>query len=292
MGWKRRGWVQNRGVPIRTPVPSQRSPIGTIMRLPLPYKDCTRAHTTIASTHKFDTSYRHQAAWTSAPKKSPTWSKLGAEYRPKNSAPSIRSGQGRFLFCLRKSVQQLLTMCATVAADDVAAECKPSSRHYAIRYCGERDHIPWRAFSLRPELAACPHRLWTVTDSRVCARNTDASRSSVCQVLQKPSHLDRADGIVIPPEPPVVAFHHAGTERSGQGRACFWRGLRTLAREHRSGTVSATTGGSAGDLVILLVSSEMGFSCRLPHLLLLVLFEVLHIQIPRRFDPVLMHLHR
>ena len=70
-------------------------------------------------------------------------------------------------------------------------------------------------------------------------------------------HPDRAVGGAIPPEPPVVAFFDAGTARSAQGRAWFWRGLRTLAREHRSGIPMQATGGPGGWNPILLVSSEL-----------------------------------
>ena len=70
------------------------------------------------------------------------------------------------------------------------------------------------------------------------------------------------------------------------------RGLRTLAREHRSGIFGATTGGLAGSHLIPLVGRAMvlAFSCRLPHQLLFVLFLVLHIQISRGLNPVLVHL--
>jgi hypothetical protein len=36
-----------------------------------------------------------------------------------------------------------------------------------------------------------------------------------------PGHADPRNGGVIPPEPPVVVFLPAGTERSAQGRAVF-----------------------------------------------------------------------
>ena len=47
-------------------------------------------------------------------------------------------------------------------------------------------------------------------------------RSCVCQLLQKDlGHANPSNGTLIPPEPPVVVFLPAGTERSAQGRAVF-----------------------------------------------------------------------
>ena len=96
-----------------------------------------------------------------------------------------------------------------------------------------------------------------------------------CKSLDHPDHAVKD---VIPPEPPVVACFRPDRSAARKG-APGLRGLRTLAREHRSGIFSATTGGLAGSHLILLVSSELvfAFSCCLPHQLLFMFFQILHI---------------
>jgi hypothetical protein len=116
-------------------------------------------------------------------------------------------------------------------------------------------------------------------------------RSCVCQVLQNVELLDRASVEHIPPEPPVADSYSAGTARSAQGRADR-RGGASLAREHRSGISPQCDGRVRRDDYILLVSSERSFVplCDQLHPLLLMLFQIFHVQVARRFDPVLVHL--
>ena len=116
--------------------------------------------------------------------------------------------------------------------------------------------------------------------------------SCVCQVLQKlgsprPRTRAMSSRRSRPSSPDVTPDRSAA--RKG---ALDLRGLRTLAREHRSGIFGATTGGLAGSHLIPLVGRAMvlAFSCRLPHQLLFVLFQVLHMQISRGLNPVLVHL--
>ena len=54
--------------------------------------------------------------------------------------------------------------------------------------------------------------------------------SCVCQVLQKIGSPRPRNRDVIPPEPPVVAWRYAGSERSAQGRAGLARLANPCAR--------------------------------------------------------------
>jgi hypothetical protein len=65
--------------------------------------------------------------------------------------------------------------------------------------------------------------------------------------------------LVIPPEPPVADLDSPQRRAAGKGAPVFGAAERTLAREHRCGTLDGSTGGSGGitrPSCILLVSSE------------------------------------
>jgi len=111
---------------------------------------------------------------------------------------------------------------------------------------------------------------------------------SVCVKLCKISnHPDPRTTEVIPAEPPVIVF--LTPERRG-GREGFCAAERTLAREHRSDTPVRRRTDRAADSFILLVSSELVLHAARLTNSFLCSFRYSILQIPGRFDLVLVHL--
>src|SRR5215471_15761553 len=83
------------------------------------------------------------------------------------------------------------------------------------------------------------------------------SISCVCQVLQKPSHLDRAEVLSSRRSRPSLCFFSPERSAACKGAPGFGAAQRTLAREHRSGISQSGDGRfRRDDYLILLVSSE------------------------------------
>jgi hypothetical protein len=151
---------------------------------------------------------------------------------------------------------------------------------------GRRSRCP--GVARRATSSACEPYFNFIELSRSKGRNVKAI-SCVCQVLQIAELLDRAVVWHIPPQPPVADIHFARTARSAQGRAVR-RGGASLAREHRSGMPPRVRRAGRRDDYILLVSLERSLRHSF-HALLLLFFQVFHIQVPCRLDPVLVHFH-
>ena len=136
-------------------------------------------------------------------------------------------------------------------------------------------------------------RLWLGTlvfsNSHLCE-----PESCVCQVLQKGrARLDRVPLPVIPPEPPVAEVLLCRNGAQGARARRVWRGGANPCARAPFGHAHSATGGPGGMTHPAggprAGSSLLGY---FPHLLLLVLFQEFHVQIPGRLDPVFMHLHR